>query len=43
MCAVRDGITCYLMCHNVMRILGWEGEMEMQPLGGDITMKIGGD
>lgn len=33
MCAVKDGITCYLMCHNVMRILGWEGQYEMQGFG----------
>lgn len=24
-CTVRDGITCYLLYHNVTRILGWEG------------------
>lgn len=27
LCPVRgDGITSYLMDHNVMRILGWEGQ-----------------
>ncbi len=40
--AVRDGITCYLIYHNVMRILGWEVQEEQQGFG-DIIMKIGGD
>lgn len=35
MCAVRDGITRYLMYHNVTRILGWEEEQDdIQDLGG---------
>lgn len=40
----RDGVKYYLMYHNAMRILGWEGQDEMQAFfwGGGITIKIGG-